>query len=117
GFMHGNPGKDGQTFDNGNSEYSAYRFTGLIKEYDPQTKRIKVEARNVIRIGQTHELCLPSANVSLEIKELFDHKGNSVEEIHGGSQACWISCPQDPGPFSVLREKIHEFDPQKVIFA
>ena len=118
GFLHGNPGKDGQGYDTSNSEYSAYRFTGIIREYDEERKLAKVEARNTIKIGQTHELCVPGRNIVVEVKELFNDKLVPVEEIHAGTQkACWISCLEDPGPYALLREKINEFDAQKVVFA
>lgn len=118
GFLHGNPGKDGQEYKNSASEYSAYRFTGIVRGYDAQKKLAKVEARNTIKIGQTHELCVPGRNIMLEVKALFNEKLVAVDEIHAGTQkACWVSCPEDPGPYALLREKINEFDSQKVIFA
>ncbi len=117
GFLHGNPGKDGQEYQSGNSQYSAYRFTGLVKGYDAERKWIALEARNTIKIGQTHELCLPDRDIIFEIKELFNEKGQAVEELHGGSQAGWMACDEDPGPYALLREKVNEFDAQKVVFA
>ncbi len=116
GFLHGNPGQDGQEYKNSASEYSAYRFTGLVKEYNHAKKLMKVEVRNPITLGQVHEMCIPDRNIIFEVKELFNEKNKPVEIIHGGSQACWMTCPEDPGPFALLREKVNEFDAKKVFF-
>ena len=120
GFLHGNPGQDGQEYASSNSEYSAYKFAGIVRAYDRDKKWIKVEARNLIKVGQTYEMCLPDRNIEIEVKELFNEKHLSIQEVHGGTSACWIASPQlnaDPGPYALLREKIHEFDPHKVVFA
>ena len=75
-----------------------------------------MEVRNPIKIGQTHELCLPTNNMAIEINELFNDKLLPVAEIHGGTHFCWMSCPVDPGPFALLREKINDFEAGQVVF-
>ena len=93
----------------------------MVKEYDREKKIAKVEVRNPIKVGQRHELCLPDQNILVEIKALFNGKRQPVEELHGGSQAGWISfspdLEQDPGPYALLREKVNEFEADKVVFA
>lgn len=116
GFLHGNPGVNGQEYATSNSEYSAYRYTGIVRGYDPQAKRMKVEVRNLLKVDGSYELCLPDRTIAIEVKELFDAQGTPAAEIHGGAPACWIAYPQDPGPFVLLREPIKELDTNKVSF-
>ncbi len=121
GFLKGNPGQDGQEYKNSSSAYSTYRFTGLVRQYDSATKRLNVEPRNLLKVGQVHEICLPGRDITVEIKELFDDKMRGVREIHGGSKACWISflpaLEQDLGAFTLLREPIVEAPTDKGEYA
>lgn len=119
GFLHGNPGQAGQEYDSSCSQYSAYRFTGLVQEYDASQKSAKILARNLIKVGGMYEMCLPDKTMDVQVKELFNDKRQPVTEIHGGSQSGWITfspeLKNDPGAFILLREKVNEFDADKVI--
>ncbi|MBF0571123.1 MAG: U32 family peptidase C-terminal domain-containing protein [Candidatus Omnitrophica bacterium] len=106
GFLRGDPGGNGQEYLMSNSQYSSYRYTGIVRQYDALKKRLKVEARNSIKVGANYELCLPQKNIFIQVKELFNEKGSPINELHGGSLAGWISYPDDPGPFVLMREPI-----------
>lgn len=106
GFLHGNPGVDAQEYDRSNSACGAYRFSGIVRGYDAVRQWLKVEPRNPIKIGRSYELCLPEGNVSFKVKELFDDRGRLVADRYGGLQSCWIPCPENPGDFALLREKL-----------
>lgn len=116
GFLYGNPGVVGQEYLRSNSEYSAYRFLAVVKGYDQQTGRLNLNMRNPMKVGQSYEVCWPTHNETFEVQELFNEKGQSVAEVHGGSSSCWISFPKDPGPFAILREVTAEFKSDKVVF-
>lgn len=117
GFLHGNPGKTGQEYRTSNSEYSAYRFIGIVHEYDTQKKLMRVEVRNPIKLGNSFELCFPDRTVGFKVAELYNDKGYAIEEVHGGVNSCWVSYPEDPGPFALIREQLKEFDPNSVDFS
>ncbi len=117
GFLYGNPGAQGQEYLNSNSNYTAYRYSALIKRYDETKKQLNVEVRNPIKVGQSYEICLPDRNIPIVIDALFTDKGESIQEVHGGVNSCWIPYPQDIGPFAVIREAVHDFEPDKVVFA
>ncbi|MFH0753609.1 MAG: U32 family peptidase C-terminal domain-containing protein [Candidatus Omnitrophota bacterium] len=106
GFLHGNPGAEGQEYDNSNSGNARYRFSGIVRGYDQDKKLLKVEPRNPLKTGGTYELCLPDRTVFFDVKELFNEKFRPVSEIHGGLHFCWIPYPDNPGTFALLREKL-----------
>ncbi|MBF0504173.1 MAG: U32 family peptidase C-terminal domain-containing protein [Candidatus Omnitrophica bacterium] len=106
GFLHGAPGSQGQEYLMSNSQYSSYRYTGIVREYDALKRRFKVEARNSIKVGGNYELCLPQKNILISVKELFNKEGQPINELHGGAVSGWISYPEDPGPFVLLREPL-----------
>jgi len=108
GFLHGNPGVAGQEYATSNSEYMTHSYAGIVRGYDSQKRLIKLDARNSIKTGSILELCLPDRTVSFEVKELINNKGQSVASVHGGIDGCWMSCPEDPGEFALLREPIKE---------
>jgi putative protease len=105
GFLHGNPGADALNYASGLSVSSHYRFTGIVRDYDPVKKMMKIEPRNPIHKGKSYELCLPDKNVALTVDALYDDKQRPVEEIHGGLHFCWIPYDDTPGEFAVLRER------------
>ena len=117
GFLHGNPGKNGQEYDSSNSLYSAYTYVGVVREYDAVNKRMKVEARNIIKVGQSYEICLPNETLNITVDQMFNERRLPITEMHGGSGCCWIPCDRNPGEYAVLREQINELDTSKIVFA
>lgn len=114
GFLHGNPGKSAQKYDNTKSEIQAYRFSGIVRGYDAANKLMQVEPRNPIHTGQKLELCTGEKDVEITVGRIIDAKGKELEQIHGGLHTCWIPYDKNPGEFSILREQVNEFDPANV---
>ncbi|MDP6635069.1 MAG: U32 family peptidase C-terminal domain-containing protein [Phycisphaerae bacterium] len=108
GFIHGSPGAAGQKYDVSGSLSSSHRFTGVVRDYDPGTKMVKVEPRNAIHKGASYELCSPNRDCRIVVEDLFDEKGKPVDQIHGGMPVCSIPIDDDPGPFAVLREQLDD---------
>ena len=106
GFLHGNPGVAGQEYITSNSAYSSYRFIAVVKGYDQEKQRLNLEMRNPMKVGQVLEVCLPEGNECFTVNDIFNLKGESLTQVHGGACLCWISFPRDPGPFAVIREPI-----------
>jgi len=97
----------GQEYLTSHSAYSSYRFIAVVKGYDSQKQRLNLEMRNPMKAGQDLEICTPQGNEGFNVKEIFNHKGESVDQVHGGASMCCIDFPRDPGPFAVLREPIN----------
>ena len=110
GFLHGNPGARGQEYSTSNSQYSSFRFIAVVKEYDRSRQQMKLEMRNPLKAGQELELCSPAGNISFTVDKIFDDNGMELPNVHGGGALCWINYPQDPGPFTLLREPISSME-------
>ena len=108
GFLKGNPGHTAQAYEDGRSLYSRYRFSGVVRGYDPVRKMINVEPRNPIQPGMTLEMCLPSETKPFSVEKIFDEKNQEIPGIHGGFKNGWISYPCNPGEFALLRERLKE---------
>ncbi len=117
GFLAGNPGKSAQKYDGTKSEIQAYRFSGIVREFDAARKLLKIEPRNPIFAGQKLELCTSETTTEIKVQHILDDKGQMREKIHGGLYHCWIPCEKDPGKFALLREKIHEFDSETIMLS
>lgn len=106
GFLHGNPGAAGQKYDSSGSQASSYRFTGIVREYNETTTRVRIEPKNPIHVGSTYELCLPDRDEVFEVTAMFNDFDEPIDQIHGGLRTCWIPCERDPGEYALLRERI-----------
>lgn len=113
GFLKGNPGHTAQKYEEGRSEYSSYRFSGIVRGYDASRGMIKVEPRNGISAGMTLELCTPQGTVPLVVERIVDDHGQAIPAIHGGFKNGLIPCAKDPGEFALLRQKLDVKDNPK----
>lgn len=108
GFLKGNPGHTAQKYEEGRSEYSSYRFSGIVRGYDSTRQMMLIEPRNQISVGMALELCAPQGTVPMVVRRIVDDHGQDLAAIHGGSKSGWIPCSDDPGKFALLREKLDE---------
>lgn len=107
GFLKGNPGRSAQKYDSATAEMPAYRYAGIVRGYDEERGRIRVQPKNVIRLGDSLELITPEGNEMLEVSELWDEDRREISEIHAGPQrSAWIPCKINPGSYALLRQKI-----------
>lgn len=109
GFLKGNPGNTAQSYEDGRSQNSSYRFSGVFRDYDTENKLMKVEMRNPIQKGMMLEMVTGSENHSFEVPTIFDERMQEVEKVHGGAGICYIPYPTQPEEFCLFREKIDEF--------
>ncbi len=106
GFLKGNPGHTAQAFEDGRSQASSYRFSGILREYDSEKKLMKIEMRNPIKTGMSLEMILPESTSSFTVNTIYDDKGTEVTEVHGGAGSCRIPFKYNPGKFVLFREKL-----------
>ncbi len=105
GFYKGNPGKSAQKYDGTKAENPAYRFAGIIREYDADRKMVKVEPRNPLYPGQELELVTPQATTPFKVEKLYNVEFEEIDMIHGGLHYCWIPWDEEFAGFGLLREK------------
>ena len=106
GFLYGNPQANGQEYLTSNSQYSSYRFVAVVKSYDHAAKRVLLEMRNPMKVGEAMELCTPTGDQHFVINNICDEHGTSIQQAHGGDFCCWTDFPSDPGPYAILRAPI-----------
>lgn len=58
---------------------------GIVLKYDTEKKRILLDVKNRVKIGDRLELLLPDEIVSLTINEMTDQNGNKLAEAHSGA--------------------------------
>ncbi len=77
GFLFGQPDINEQLFDDYNSPTK--EFIGIVLEYDPNTKFVTVEQRNHFKPNSTIEVFTPNDTFNIDIKEIYDLDGNSLD--------------------------------------
>lgn len=108
GFLKGNPGYNAQNFEDGRSQNSSYRFSGILIDYDEKNKYMQIETRNPIHKGMVLEIISPQGSKNFEVKMLFNGRMKEVDNVHGGAGHCFIPYPHNPGAFVLLREKLSQ---------
>lgn len=58
---------------------------GTVIDYNTKQKRILLDVKNRIKIGDCLEILLPKEIISIEIKSMTDRNGNNITEAHSGS--------------------------------
>ena len=115
GFLMGNPGKNAQKFENNRSDKVTHHYTGILRDYNEETKMMKIEPKNPIRPGMALELLTPSDTIEFIVDKVINDKdGKEMEAIHGGPRFCWIPYPKNPGEFVILRERLAEFNVEEI---
>jgi putative protease len=109
GFINGNPGKGAQEYETGRSKATCYRFSGIVRGYDEETKMMKVEPRNPIKVGMQLEMLKGDQTEIITVDKILNDKLQEVDTIHGGMNACFIPYPENPGEFVLFREQLEEF--------
>ncbi|MFZ5591349.1 MAG: peptidase U32 family protein [Bacillota bacterium] len=102
-LLGGDPGAQHNELDN--IYRRPYTFVGLVKEYDPPSRRALVQQRNPFACGQELEALLPGGTVR-RFSLVAMHDAVSGESIGAAPHPCqevWIQTPFELPPFSLLR--------------
>lgn len=89
-----------------NYELKEEDFVWIIKEYDDIKKMALIQVKNRIDIGQILKIITPSKVVEFKLEKIMDLRWDEKTEAHGWSFDVWISAPENPGEFGILRRKI-----------
>lgn len=83
GFLFGFPGKDNIYYEK-NAPMQTHKFIGMVKERTA-AGLYEVEIRNRLEKGQKVEVMTPEGEVEMEVDEMFDMEGESLDVVHGGA--------------------------------
>lgn len=78
GFYFGKPTHEAQVYES-SSYVRGFEFTGLILDYDSETKIATVEQRNRMFVGEEIEIFGPKEHFTQTIEKMWDDKGNEIE--------------------------------------
>jgi putative protease len=73
---------------------------GLVRSWDPESKKANIEAKGKFSDGELLEVCTPHSNEIIRASSLRDHRG-ACTTLHSGLQGS-IHLEQDPGPYAFL---------------
>ncbi|MGL4344276.1 MAG: peptidase U32 family protein [Cellulosilyticaceae bacterium] len=79
GFYEHKPTHEDQTYSH-NSYVRNYDFSGMVRDYDPETHMVTIEQRRKFSVGDTVEFLLPDVpTIFHTITEMWNEEGESVE--------------------------------------
>ncbi|KAB2951285.1 DUF4911 domain-containing protein [Heliorestis acidaminivorans] len=86
GFLHGPPGQEPDVAYN-----REYDFVGLVRQYDEKNKRVQVEVRNRILLGDILEFSGPDKAAFLTVaNEMWDEEEKAIEQAPRPHQLIWL---------------------------
>lgn len=104
GFYYGEAKADAQVYTT-NSYIRGYDFTGLILDYDKETKIATVEQRNRMFLGDEIEVFGPNSDFfSQKIEYMTDDKGQALEVAPHPQQILKIKMDQDVSKDFIIRK-------------
>lgn len=102
GFFKRHRSQDYQNYVDSHSKSRIQRYCAEVTQYDEVTKAARILSKNKIRSGDEVEVISPQGNYFHVVNELFDNKGNPIEEIKGGGIEAQISLPNAEAGFTML---------------
>lgn len=108
GFYYGEAKSDAQVYTT-NSYIRGYDFTGLVLDYDEETKIATVEQRNRMFLGDEIEVFGPNRDFfSQKIEYMTDEKGEDLEVAPHPQQILKIKMDQDVSKDFIIRKAFDE---------
>lgn len=108
GFAVDEPKEDAYVY---NTTYSfrGYDFAGVVLDYDGEKKRVQIEQRNHLALGDEIEIIRPHAEpYTLTITEIWDNEGNVRDRLPHAKEVAWLGCPVELPVGSILRRPTPE---------
>jgi len=78
---------------------------GIVLNYDATQKRILLDVKNRVKIGDRLDILLPEEIVPIEINSMTDRNGNNISEAHSGSEI-YLSCEHEIPTGVLARQQI-----------
>ena len=102
GFLFNKPTINEQLYDL-NLTVPTKEFIGIVKGYDEKTKTLHIEQRNYFVPFSTIEVFTPSKTFLLDIKEIYDKDGNTLDAARHPKQDIYFKCDIPLEKYSLLR--------------
>ena len=110
GFAVGTVDSDSYVYDSSYS-FRGYDFAGVVKGYDEEHKRIIIEQRNHLALGDKIEIISPHAETYyMTINAIWDMEENVREKLPHPKERAYIACEKAFSEGSIIRR------PSKEIF-
>lgn len=93
GFLRRHVHSEYQNYENGSSSFDHQQYCGEILERNGDY--LKVDVKNRFVVGDVLELMTTSGNITFELTEILDQKGNPILEAKGSGHVVEIPVPAD----------------------
>lgn len=108
GFALGQPNENGYVYDTTYS-YRGYDFAAVVLGYDADLKRLKIEQRNHLALGDEVEIISPGAPVyAMRLNGMWGENGEPRETLPHAREICWLACERELPPGSIVRRPVRE---------
>lgn len=108
GFAVQPPGPEGYVYDSSYS-FRGYDFAGVVLGYDAALKRLHIEQRNHMALGDTVEIIIPGEPVrSLTIRGIWTEDGEPAAALPHAMEHAWIACDEELPAGSIIRRPVRE---------
>ena len=102
GFLRRHVHSDYQNYEYGSSKTDHQQFVAEVMDITPE--RLTLEVKNKLSVGDTLEIMTPQGNLTYELTEMWDKKGNAIEAALGSGWVCQIA-----NPFKDMSDDILKF--------
>jgi putative protease len=106
GFLEKNPVDRGQNYEASHSNDHTHTFTGIIDNYDKDTKKAVIRVRNRFQKGDRLELVILDKTIPFKVETIEDLEGNSLDVAHGGGIDVKINIPHYSAEYALLRRPV-----------
>ncbi|MCD5385318.1 U32 family peptidase C-terminal domain-containing protein [Candidatus Gracilibacteria bacterium] len=125
GFLAGNTNANAQFYER-NGSFGTKSFLGILREYDEKNKLVRVEVKNIFKLGDEIEIVSPSGIKKTKVEKIYKSNINhgtkkanttftdnvnfdinnvkEVDSAHGGGYEVWINMENKPEDFSLIRK-------------
>ncbi|MFC2061770.1 U32 family peptidase [Elusimicrobiota bacterium] len=108
GFLMDKPGPDEYNYQD-SAYIKNYEFSGLVLDYDPDSRTARVEQRNKIVLGDSVEIVGPQRKYySQTIREMRDEDGNNIETAPHARQIVYIQMDDPVEPLDIIRKEMSD---------
>ena len=90
GFFERHAPQELQRYRDSSSRSQRQIYAGEVLDFDKQTKRILVDIKNKITVGDEMELLTANGNHQFVLKTMEDRRGNSVDCAPGSGHQVWV---------------------------
>ena len=105
GFYFGRPDSNAQVYET-SSYIRDYELTGIVLDYDENTKRMTISQRNRFFEGDEIEIMQPEKSyITIKAEDMRDEKGNPISVAPHAQQIVSMNAPEEIAIGAMLRKK------------